>query len=797
MFCLGLFSVTAQVTCVREMLVAFHGNELTVGVVLSTWLASISLGAFAARPVLARVASTDRLQRVLCVLGGGLALLLPAQVHWIRIARSAFGVPVGEYASLGAVFGCAAVAFFPSCAMIGLFFPIACARLDLARRADGVGDPAVGPAGRVYTWEAVGSMLGGVVLTYLLLPVLSPLRIVAAGCGVALFMAAINTRGRLLRPVWALLAVAALAAAVVPPVLDGAEDRSVRARWRAFGVLPAEAEAGRATDGPTVRLVGHEDTIYQNLALTESLGQYALYANGEVVFVFPDPISYEHDIHFVMAQKPDARRVLLLGGNPVGEVPELLKYPLETLVHVALDPGVGRLVRSVAPEAYEAAGGDSRLCRVTRDAARYVKTCEATFDVVLVRAPSPATAGANRFYTREFFLAVKRILAPGGFVQTSVTSSVRLQEEAAELGASVYGAMKAVFPAVLVTAGEENILLGGARDAGLTLDRETLAARSRSAGVKTQYFRPEYFLGSDDIDPEKCRFVLSRFTSAATPVNTDLRPVTYLRHLVLWSRYSDSGLSDVFRKLQDFRGLCRLPILLSGIGGVLLASMLLALAGRRRPGVRRVGRGWARLLIGVVIGTTGFCGMAMEMLLVFVFQGLYGYIYTRIGLIVAMFMLGLVLGAPTGRWMAAKGGRAPWLFMFGVELLLAVFPFAVVLLMRLAAGPEGSLGILRGVEFAIYGCVAIVGWAVGAEFPLGNRLYIDAGGSVGAAAAITDASDHAGAALGSLLVGVLLVPVVGLRMACLALFVVKVMGCTLLYGAYICRGRRRQSTTDT
>jgi spermidine synthase len=801
MFCLGLFSVIGQVTCVREMLVAFFGNELTVGVVLSTWLASISLGAFAARLLLSRIDDADRLRRVLCVLGGCLALLLPLQVQWIRVARSVLGVPAGEYASLHVVFGCAVVAFLPSCAMIGLFFPVACARLAAVTGGGGEsGESAVSPASRVYSWEAVGSALGGAALTYLLLPLLSPLRIVAGGSAAGLLIAVLNARGSRGRTVLGLLAAVALASAAIP-VLTPVEEASVRARWRAFGVLPdahAESEAG----GARVRFVGHENTVYQNLALFESLGQYALYANGEVMSVFPDAFAYEPDVHFVMAQKPDARRVLLLGGNPVGEVPELLKYPLEALVHVEIDPGVGRLVRSAVPGVFDAAVRDRRLQRVTGDAARYIMTCRETFDVVLVRAPSPSTAGANRFYTREFFQAVKRMLSPGGFVQTSVTSSVRLQDEAAELGASVYRALKSVFPVVLVTAGEDNVLLAG--DAGLTFDRQTLFERSRAVGIANQCFRPEYFLGSDDIDPDKCSYVVKRFESVNVRANTILRPSTYLHQLVLWSRYSESGVGPVLRRLQGpelpFR-IC--SVVTYGIGALLFVSAAIAVW-QRGGGGSGLGRGWARVQIAVLIGTTGFCGMAIEMLLVLVFQGLYGYIYTRIGLIVAMFMLGLVAGAPSGRWMAGKGGRMPWLLMGAVELLLAVFPFAIILLVHAAALPAGSTSLLRALEAAVYGCVVVAGWAVGAEFPLGNRLLMDAGGSVGAAAAVTDASDHCGAALGSLLVGVLLVPVFGLRAACLALIAVKVVGLTLLCGAFICASsrssqlaiRNRPSATD-
>jgi predicted membrane-bound spermidine synthase len=86
----------------------------------------------------------------------------------------------------------------------------------------------------------------------------------------------------------------------------------------------------------------------------------------------------------------------------------------------------------------------------------------------------------------------------------------------------------------------------------------------------------------------------------------------------------------------------------------------------------------------------------------------------------------------------------------------------------------GSAGIGPDwAEAAIYVTVWVIGWVVGAEFVIANRLFCDAGGSVGAAAAITDASDHLGAAAGSFVVGVLLVPVLGIQASCAVLATLK------------------------
>ena len=197
-------------------------------------------------------------------------------------------------------------------------------------------------------------------------------------------------------------------------------------------------------------------------------------------------------------------------------------------------------------------------------------------------------------------------------------------------------------------------------------------------------------------------------------------------------------------------------------------------------------------MVLLLVASTGACGMALEVLLIFVYQSLYGYVYGRIGLIVGLFMLGLVAGAPSGRWLAARGHRLAACLLGSIEALLLVFACLVPGIMRFVAA-SGSRG-----EGVICLCVAAVGWAVGAEFPLANGLLRRAGVSVGVAAAVTDASDHLGAAVGALVVGVLLLPVLGIEATGLVLASVKAAALLCLAGSLIAlRPRRRASRSGS
>ena len=821
MFCLGFFSVLTQVTFMREMLVAFFGNELSIGTILASWLVGISLGAFSARFLLGRFFSAFRIECFLTALLIVLSVVLPLQVYVIRTIRLLLHVPVGEYTPFGALLVSALLAFFPACYSIGLFFPSACellAGVQSSRfRVHGSGAEmqSCSPVSLIYTFEAMGGMLGGAMLTFVLLPVMSPFRIVLLADCIALVGAVIIAPRRIVRGVLLSLAVCmALGALLYPGWLRSIEDWTIKARWHAFGILRPRQTAL----SPEVRLLYSDNSIYQNLAVTESEGQFALYGNGQVIFVFPDAIGYEHSIHFIMAQKPLAKRVLLLGGNPVGDIPELLKYPIERLVYVELDPGVGRMIRKVMGREYDgilsegSCGADRRVTCVLQDAPHFAQRCREKFDVVLVNAPEPTTTGANRFYTLEFYKNIRRILAEDGFMYTAVTSSERLQSEAVDLGASVYQTLRAVFPVVLVTAEARNRFFAGKPEAGLTFDRTTLYTRSKNANLDAKFFRPEYFLGADEITPEKTKYVEKRFSTRAVPLNTNLRPITYFYNLLLWSRFSGSGIERVLgsMKSSSSRELVKRLVLAGAICVMVGATLRIR---RRKPtpspspegshsgeirrgelkefpssdglGVGRIEGVWSRLMIGVLIATTGFCGMALEILLIFVFQSLYGYVYIRMGLIVAMFMLGLVLGAPSGRIMAGGRWWCSWLAMAGVELLLVIFPLTVPKLIRMASLPIGADQLLLWYEVGIYLAVVFIGWAVGAEFPIANRLFCDAGGTVGTAAAITDASDHIGAAIGCLVMGVILIPILGIEASCVVLAALKCAGLLLLASALL------------
>jgi len=74
----------------------------------------------------------------------------------------------------------------------------------------------------------------------------------------------------------------------------------------------------------------------------------------------------------------------------------------------------------------------------------------------------------------------------------------------------------------------------------------------------------------------------------------------------------------------------------------------------------------------------------------------------------------------------------------------------------------------------------ISGFWVGIEFPLASRIFSSGGEGVGRTAGLLYASDLFGAWAGSLLVGVVLVPVLGILQTCGVIVLLKLASLALI-----------------
>jgi spermidine synthase len=711
--CLGVSAFLTQVTLMRELLGALAGNELVLGVLLGNWMLLAGLGAALGR-------GAGRLRRPLAVLAAAQALLavLPlVDVFLLRTLRNVVFVRGAEIDLTDSVVS-SFVLLAPYCLLLGYLLTLASHLLSGEEKGDNphLCEAPEGPfrqmgtvpffraerqdaagIGRVYFLDNLGAVLGGVLFSFLLVERLSHFGILYVPAVLNLAAAGVLAAAAGQRRTAA--ALAALAAAGI----------AAAAIWD----LDALSTAVRY---PGQRIVDRGHSPYGNLVVTWAAGQYQFFENGVELFSTDNVERVEETVHYAMAQRPRARRVLLVSGGVSGTAREILKYPVAAVDDVELDPRVIEVARRLLPERLD----DPRIYVFPSDGRLHVKQSTAAYDVVILDVPGPSTSQINRFYTREFFDEVHKALRPGGVLALSLAHEYEgyLSPEMARVLATLHRTLRATFADVRLIPGGKIFLL--ASDGELTGD---VAGRLEAAGVRTRWVTRAYLAAM--LTPQRVAG-LERALSADGPINHDFSPVLYYYQLRYW--------------MSQFR--FRFGLL----EGVLLALLAVYLV-RLRP-------------VATAVFASGFAASALEVVLLVGFQILYGSLYRQMGLIVAMFMLGLGLGSLGMTRILPRHGRASlaWL-LTGLAVYAACLPPALLGLGRLGSGMT-----LAASQVAIPLLTLLLAVLVGMVFPLAAKLDFQ---NVAATASRLYTADYIGAFLGALLVSTLLIPLLGVTTVCL------------------------------
>ena len=185
----------------------------------------------------------------------------------------------------------------------------------------------------------------------------------------------------------------------------------------------------------------------------------------------------------------------------------------------------------------------------------------------------------------------------------------------------------------------------------------------------------------------------------------------------------------------------------------------------------------------IALATTGFTGIAIEIVLLYAFQNIYGYIYERMGVIVAVFMVGLALGGYFANRIILKS-NLKWLnvlmlFEGVIGFYAFILPFIIHALSFYSTAAEVGLVCLIG----------IAGILTGLEFPLVNKIFIQQNKDIAISAGATDGADHIGAFLGAILTGVIFLPLLGVFGTCLILATLNMASLILIAFSAFCRKR--------
>ena len=294
------------------------------------------------------------------------------------------------------------------------------------------------------------------------------------------------------------------------------------------------------------------DTPFQNLALLADANQFSLFANGLLLYSFPDPEASEYAVHLAMLQHRDPQQVLLIGGGVAGLLPEILKHPgVKRVDYVEPDPEVTELAEEFLPAvSNRVAPGPAGALLFHADASSFIRAADSRYDVVIMQLGDPVNAEMNRFYTTECFTRLARLLNPDGIFSFAITSSPDIVGPSqTQLLRSVNYTLRNVFPGVLVIPGTNARFFASHRLEHLTADPAELIRRLEERKLELRFVR-EYYL-FDYLNPIRLNTleaVLSQLPSP--PVNRDFEPSCYFHGLVVSTSQIHPLLGEAFLALS-------------------------------------------------------------------------------------------------------------------------------------------------------------------------------------------------------------------------------------------------------
>ncbi len=677
----GISSVITQLLTIREFLSQFHGNEITISLVLFCWFLITGLGSLGAKALRRPSLPVFALLTLIIAFWPLIQMVL---IRGFRDELFIHGASPGFYA----IFFYVIITITPYCLLTGFILPYALFVLNDY-------DPTF-TTGALYLTDNIGDITGGLLFSFVFVYFLKPFPTIAVTSallvGVGLLLLMTSRRYAFL--------FAALPAATL------------------FFYYATDAGFEKSTlKSQYGNILRYVESPYGRIVVSEQEEQKTFWESGAPLYSDADTIHAEEKVHYPLSQIERVSRVLLVSGGLGESLEEVAKYDPAHVDYVELDPFLTKtaLELDVIKDA-------PFIDIVNTDGRMYIKRAEHKYDAIIIDLPDPDTFQLNRFFTTEFFALAKGCLKKGGILSTNMEYSPNyLSRMKREKLSTLYNTVRQHFSHVLVLPGEDAYFL--CRDQPLWWD---IPARLERKSIETAYISG-FFYGN--VTEERIQH-LAEALEKKGHVNRDLKP--RLMNIVFHEWFMKYGSS---------------PTYFIVIFVMLTATYIVFL--RREE---------------YLLFSTGLSTMGVEMLIIFSFQIIYGYIYLQIGAIVTSFLLGLLPGAILGHRMKTKDlGK----LLMSEAILLFLLLLFFVWIVYLKGEPHPLAFLCYGFFFSLL---------CGFQFPV-------AAGTIGeqsSPAAGCLAADLCGAAVGTLAVGTLLIPLLGIRSAVIFLLLVKISSSILV-----------------
>jgi spermidine synthase len=745
LFIMGLSGITAQIVLLRELLVSFLGNELTLGVVIANWLILVAVGSFIIGKSVERV---ERKLEVFVVFQMALSVAFPLTIFLCRIFKNILLVTPGEALGFAPIFYSSLLILFPVTLPYGALFTYGC---KLYAQYDGEDASSVG---QVYLFETVGSMIGGLLLTFFLIQYFNSFTIaflisflnslmsifllwLKPGSSKAAFQKALMILSILLSFLFAY--------GLLPQTSSSIHQSSIRSQWRGLTVIH------------------NENSIYGNITVTKRGEQYTFFADGvpSITTPVPDIASIEDFVHFPMLFHEKPESILILNGGAGGMIHEILKYPVTRLDYVELDPLLLKLVQEFPTPLTQSELSDKRVKIHYMDGRLFAQRTQDRFDIIFIGLSAPQSLQTNRLFSSEFFSLTKEKMNPNSILALTLPGSLTyISPELRDLNGCILDTLKNVYRHVRVIPGDVNLYLASDFDFLDKISPNEISKRFEERKIRASLITRSYI--EYRLNERWLKWFWQSLEGRKIRINSDFHPLGVFFNLSYWNSLFSPYLTGIFKWYEKYS-------LTLSIAKIILITILLATLFIRMPRL-------SRHSITYSIFTTGLTGMVFSLAIIFAFQTLYGYLYHQIGLLIAIFMFGIASGSffITKRFDRIKNDSLLFLKTeIAIILFSILFPFVFLV-------PSHNLEN-KVVYSILYGAILIMsflsGMFIGFQFPLANKIYLSSRpekGRLGQTAGLLYGADLFGGFFGGLSGGILLLPVVGLKETCFIMGMLKI-----------------------
>ncbi|MBC8527499.1 MAG: hypothetical protein H8D22_11725 [Candidatus Cloacimonetes bacterium] len=680
----GIISAFSQTILLRELMVEVNGNEIIFAIFLSLWLFLVALGTLLNKFIRIKRNLENHIYFLLSIL----IFIAPIQFLFIRILANKFAVISGLLLDIPSLIILALIILTPGCLLIGFLFPLNCKLIAEMKK----------PVHTVYILECIGMIIGGI-LFFILISQLNNFSLLLLGNVFSFTVLYVSFRKR----VFLFCAIFFLIITVFSKVIFF---HNYASRY-----LPN-------------KLVSSQDSKYGRFDVSEYANQRNFYWNG-VLFANSENKNYANEmVNFVLLQHQAPHKILLVGGLLNGYLDEILKDKyVEEVDYLELE-------KNIINQSTFYKKKEERVNFILMDAVRFLKNSQRKYDIIYIDIPDPSSIFLNRFYTIEFFQLLKSHLISGNAVVAITVSNAEnfLLPELAKLNAAIFQTFSEVFApqgGITIIPAEQNIFIGS-MGTYMSNNVDKLTERMNQRNKSGVWFNQALIFDTCN------QFRLDNFQNAISgekvTINKNLNPTAYLFTIQFWAKHLDIELERFIKILKDYKILVFIFAILTIL---LISSVSNKIQNRKTHFVHDFN-----------IFSVSFSAFVMQLILLYIFQMQFGYVYFVIAIFTISFMLGLTLG-----------------FLFAERINISVFIlFALNLILILMIYFIAELSLPVVIYFLFNILVASFEGVILAKVLTKKYKYeqIDSGVSF-------YFLDTLGATFGGLLVGVIFLPVFSIR----------------------------------